>query len=115
MKKIRLMITNKTHLKQDFRLFVFNGISTIMSYLMPNPHMEKYSNDGNSTYTREEKGIHTFPRSICLKVNVIERLKFELVFYDDAVQHVNHYTTESVLPNSDVREVLITHGNIKLN
>ena len=30
---------------------------------------------------------------ISLKLNVIARLEFELVFYDIAEQHVSHYTT----------------------
>ena len=36
------------------------------------------------------KGIHTFPT--CPKINIIAQLKFELAYYDIAVQHVNHYT-----------------------
>ena len=40
-----------------------------------------------------DKGVHTFPKYICLKVIVIARLKFELAYYS-AVQHFNHYTTE---------------------
>ena len=30
------------------------------------------------------------------KVNVIVRLKFELVYYDVALQHVGHYATETL-------------------
>ena len=40
----------------------------------------------------EDKGVHTFPKGICLKVNVIARLEFELAYYDSAVQRFNHYT-----------------------
>ena len=39
-----------------------------------------------------DKGVHTFPKSISLKVNVIVRLEFELAYYNVADQHVNHYT-----------------------
>ena len=34
-----------------------------------------------------------FPEGICLKVNVIARLEFELAYYDSAVQHFKRYTT----------------------
>ena len=37
------------------------------------------------------KWVHTFPKGISLKVNVIVQLEFELVLYDATVQHVNHY------------------------
>ena len=33
----------------------------------------------------ETKGTHTFPKGICMKVNVIARLELELAFYDSAV------------------------------
>ena len=32
----------------------------------------------------EEKGVHTFPKGICPKVNVIARLEYELAYYDSA-------------------------------
>ena len=41
------------------------------------------------------KGVHTFPKGICPKVNVIARLDFELVHDDSAVQRFNHYTTRT--------------------
>ena len=50
---------------------LFNGISTFVGYL---------------------KGAHTFPNGICPKVNVIDRLEFELAYGNVTVQHVNHYT-----------------------
>ena len=37
-------------------------------------------------------GVHTFPKSICPKVNVIARLEYELAYYDSAVYRFNHYT-----------------------
>ena len=45
------------------------------------------------THSWEDKGVHTFPKGTCLKVNVIPRLEFELAFYDPAVPFCNHYTT----------------------
>ena len=43
----------------------------------------------------EDKGVHTFPKGICPKVNVIARLEYELTYYDSAVQRFNHYTTRT--------------------
>ena len=43
------------------------------------------------THSWEDKGVHTFPKGICPKVNVIERLEYELAYYDSAV----HYTTRT--------------------
>ena len=36
--------------------------------------------------------VHTFPKDICPKVNVIARLEFELAYYDPAVHRFNHFT-----------------------
>ncbi len=33
------------------------------------------------------------PKGICIKVNVIVLLKYELTYYNSAVHHFNHYTT----------------------
>ena len=43
------------------------------------------------------KGVHTFPKGICLKVNVIERLEFKLTYYNSTVRSFNHYTTRTPL------------------
>ena len=43
------------------------------------------------THSWEVKGVHTFPKGICPKVNVIARLEYELAYYDSAVQRFNHY------------------------
>ena len=37
----------------------------------------------------EDKGVHTFPKGICPKVNVIARLEYELAYYDSAVHRFN--------------------------
>ena len=52
-----------------------------LGYLMPKPW--------------EDKGVHTFPKGTCPKVNVIARLEYELAYYDDAVNRINHYTTRT--------------------
>ena len=43
----------------------------------------------------EDKEVHTFPKGICLKVNVIAWLEFKLTYDDSAVQWFNHYTTRT--------------------
>ena len=34
------------------------------------------------THSWEDKWVHTFPKGICPKVNVIARLEYELAYYD---------------------------------
>ena len=41
----------------------------------------------------EDKEVHTFPKSISSKVNVIASLEFEHAYYDVAVLHVSHDAT----------------------
>ena len=69
-------------------LFCFNGLSTSVGYLMPKASLSKNSSG-------EDKGVHIFPKSSDPKVTAIARLEFELVYYDVAVYHVNHYATET--------------------
>ena len=47
------------------------------------------------THSWGDKGVHTFSKGICPKVNVIDRLEFELAFSDSAVHRFNHYTTRT--------------------
>ena len=47
------------------------------------------------TLSWEDKGVHTFPKGIRAKVNVIALLEFELAYNDSAVQYFNHYTTRT--------------------
>ena len=47
------------------------------------------------THSWEDKGVHTFPKGICPKGNVIARLEYELAYYDFAVNRFNHYTTRT--------------------
>ena len=46
---------------------------------------------------RGDNKVHTFPKGINPKVNVIARLEFRLANYDVAVQHVNQCAVETVL------------------
>ena len=68
---------------------LFNGISTFLGYSMPKPSFEKNR--------RKDKGLHTFPKSICRKVNVVKWLEFELAYYDSTGRRFNHYTTRTSL------------------
>ena len=47
------------------------------------------------THSWEDKGVHTFPKGICSKVNVIAWLEFELAYYDSAAQRFYNYTTRT--------------------
>ena len=67
---------------------LFNGISTFVGYLMPMPFSKNYF-----TNSWADKEVHTFPKGICPKVNVIARLEFELAYYDSANHRFNHEAT----------------------
>ena len=47
------------------------------------------------THSWEDKGVHTFPKGICPKLNVIAWLEFKLAYYDSADQCFNHYITRA--------------------
>ena len=47
------------------------------------------------THSLENKRVHAFLKSICLKVTVIARLEFERTYYDSAVQRFYKYNTRS--------------------
>ena len=49
----------------------------------------------------EDKEVHTFPKGICPKINIIARLEFKLAYYDSAVHHFNYYTTRTP-PNASI-------------
>ena len=49
------------------------------------------------THKLEDKGVHTFPKGIYPKVNVIARLEYELAYYDSAVHRFNHYEDTPLL------------------
>ena len=65
---------------------LFNGVSTLVGYIMPKPSFSK---------NWEDKRIHTLPKGICPKMNIIARLEFELAYNDFAIQCFNHYTMSS--------------------
>ena len=61
-----------------------------MGYIMPKISLLKNSS-GFVSPTARDKGVHTFPKGICLKENEIMRLVFELRYEDLTVQQVSHF------------------------
>ena len=61
---------------------------------MTKPSLEKNNNDVFKGLLGD-KGGHTFPKDISLKMNVIVQVEFELAYFEVAIQHVDHYTTEN--------------------
>ena len=59
---------------------------------MPNPSFSKNSNDTIKPIAGRIREVHTFSKCICLKVNIIAWLEFELAYFEAAVQHFNHCT-----------------------
>ena len=55
------------------------------------------------THRLEDKGIRTFLKGICPKMNVMALPGFELIFYDATVQQFNDYTKSVPLPDMDMR------------
>ena len=78
--------------KKCFCVFVcyFNGISTVLGYLMPNPSFFlEWESWYYLTLRWEDKRVHTFPKGICPKVNAIAWLEFELSYYNSIVHPFN--------------------------
>ena len=72
---------------------LFNGISTL--FRLFNAKAILLEEQYYLTHSWEDKGVHTFPKGICPKVNLIAWLENELAYYDSAVRRFNHYTTRT--------------------
>ena len=87
--------------KMYWRLFIdglvslFNGISTLFMLFNAKAIFQEEQLWYYLTHSWEDKGVHTFPKSICPKGNVLARLVYELAYYDSAVHRFNHYTTRT--------------------
>ena len=46
-------------------------------------------------FGRENEGVHTFPKGIYAKVNVIVQVEFKLAYSSSAVHRFNRYTTRT--------------------
>ena len=53
------------------------------------------------THSWEDKGVHTFPKGICPKVDVIARLEFELAYYDSAVYYPTKTPPRKIARNNE--------------
>ena len=80
-------------------VFLFNGISTLFRLFNAKAILLEEQWWYYLTHSWEDKGVHTFPKGICPKMNVIARLEYELTYYDSAVHRFNHYTTRTPLCN----------------
>ena len=78
---------------------LFNGISTLFRLFNAKAILLEEQQWYYLTRSWEDKGVHTFPKGICPKVNVIARLEYELAYYDSAVHRFNHYTTKTLPGN----------------
>ena len=87
---------------------LFNGISTLFRSFNAKAILLEEQKRYYLTHSWEDKGVHTFPRGICPKVNVIARLEYELAYYDSAVHLFNHYTTRTP-PILNERPDIYTH------
>ena len=72
---------------------LFNGISTL--FRLFNAKAILLEEQFYLTHSWEDKGVQTFPKGICPKVNVIARLEYELAYYDSAAHRFYHYTTRT--------------------
>ena len=77
---------------------LFNGISTLFRLFNAKAILLEEQLWYYLTDSWEDKGVHTFPKGICPKVNVIARLEYELAYYDSVVHRFNHYTTRRTPP-----------------
>ena len=77
---------------------LFNGISTFFRLFNAKAILLEEQELHYLTNGWDDKIVHTFPKSICLKVNVIARLEYELAYYDFVVHRFNHYTTRTPTP-----------------
>ena len=88
------MITRNNKWVQQIGLVsLFNGISTLFRLFNAKAILQE--EQYYLTHSWEDKGVHTFSKGICPKVNIIARLENELAYYDSAVHRFNHYTTRT--------------------
>ena len=83
----------KLNFRVSFFLSFFNGISTLFRLFNAKAILLEEQYWYYLTHSWEDKGVRTFPKGICPKVNVIARLEYELAYYDSAVQRFNQDTS----------------------
>ena len=65
---------------------LFNGISTFVGYSNAKSILLEEEKCCYLTHRWQDKGVHTFPKGICPKVNAIVWLELELAYYDSAMR-----------------------------
>ena len=70
---------------------LFNGISTFVGYFNADPFFLKNDSDAIQLIVGGNKGVHTFSKSICRKVNEIAQLEFELAYSEASDLYFNNY------------------------
>ena len=58
--------------------------------------------------------VHTFPKGISPKVNVIAWLEFELAYFEAVVKHFNNYITWSSLQNKSIRNKMSVYSLVEV-
>ena len=71
---------------------MFNGISTFVGHLIPNPSLSKISGGTIQIIAEGLSGVIPLPG-----VDALDRLEFEIVNYDIAVLHLTLYTMRTPL------------------
>ena len=66
-----------------------------MGYLIPKPSLQKNSSNTIWPIAGGNKGVHTFLKDICSKVNSLPLLDFEHAYFNTAIYHFNHYAMGS--------------------
>ena len=89
---------------------LFNGISTFLGYFNAKAILLEEQQWYYLTHSWEDKGVYIFPKGICLKVNVIAQLEYELAYYNSAVHRFNHYTTRTPFPVIGIQHSCIQHA-----
>ena len=82
---------------------LFNGISTFLSYLMPNPSLLKNSSGSISSTVGRDKEVHAFPKGTSSNVNILAWFKFKLVYYDVVASCVRQYAT-GIAPSLNMKK-----------
>ena len=97
--------------------FVFNGISTLFRLFNADAILLEEQQLYYLTHSWEDKGVHTFPKGICPKVNVIAWMEYELAYYDSSVYRFNHYTTRTpptLIERKNKQQVFVMKPNFFL-
>ena len=105
--KTRKRWKTKKKKKKRWMDSLFNGISTCRLFNAKAILLEEQQ-WYYLTHSWEDKGVHTFPKGIGPKGNVIARLEYELAYYESAVHRFNHYTTRT--PREDQQWYYLTHS-----